>query len=92
MYNTKSKFMSAYLRCQLEGGEECLLVDVPALVPGGLAQTQRLPHGVLNLELGLDHLGGVQRVRVSRAPVILCKGDKKTASYFPKRYLTCGWL
>ena len=70
-YNTKLKFMSADLRCELEGGEECLLVDVSALVPGGLAQTQRLPHCVLDLELGLDHLGGVQRVGVSRAPVIL---------------------
>ena len=71
VYIFSFSFVSANLRCQLESSEECLLVDVSALVPGCLAQTQRLPHCVLNLELCLDHLGGVQRVGVRRAPVIL---------------------
>ena len=36
-------YLSAYLRCQLEGCEECLLVNVSALIPGCLTKTQRLP-------------------------------------------------
>ena len=85
--------MSAYLRCQFQSSEECLLVDVSALVPGCLAQTQRLPHCVLNLELGLDHLGGVQRVGVRRAPVILQKGvDQSTVVYNHESYKAISYL
>ena len=78
--------MSAYLRCQFQSSEECLLVDVSALVPGCLAQTQRLPHCVLNLELGLDHLGGVQRVGVRRAPVILKWGVYQSPVHYNQKF------
>ena len=65
------KPLSRLFRGQTEREVESLLVDVFALSARSLGQAERVSNVVLQLELGLDHPGGVESVGVRWAPLVL---------------------